>query len=119
MNRLFVALLALTLAACSSTLPTQINAIHQQTTAKLKTDFQGVKAVAVASNNPQLAECADAVLADQLPPLEALDNVQATGVFSALALADAKVQALKLKPSVAQKCSLTGWVLQQFGYLGK
>jgi len=119
MRRLAIAVLALALTACASFNLPQINALHQQATAKLKADFQGVKAVAVASNNPQLSDCADAVLNDQLPPIEALDQVQVTGVFSALALADAKAQALKIKPSVAIKCSAQGWLLGQLGLLGK
>ena len=119
MTRILTLVLALSLAACGTVNLPQLTVIHQQATAKLKADFLGVKAVAAASGNQQLSDCADAVLSDQLPPIEALDSVQVTGIFSALALADAKAAALKIKPSVAVRCSAQGWLLGQLGLLGK
>lgn len=117
MKRLAVLVLAVTLAACT-TVTQQINAVHEQVTGKLKADFEGVKEVGIASHDQQLTECADAVLADQIPPIEALDKVQVSGPFSTIALTNAKHDALKIKPSVAQKCSLFGWLLGQFGLIG-
>jgi len=107
-----------TLTACG-TVTQQINAVHLQVVSKIKTDIASVKEVGVASKNQKLIDCADAVLADQLPPLEDLDKVQVTGIFSSLALADAKHEALKIKPSVAEKCSFFGWMLGQLGLLGQ
>jgi hypothetical protein len=107
------------LAGCGTTLTPQLNALHTQVAAKFKADIQGVKAVGIASNDSALIDCADSVLTDQLPPIEALDNVQVTGVFSAIALANAKHEALKIKPSVAQKCSAEGWLLARLGLLGQ
>lgn len=118
MNRIAILAFSLTLAACG-TVTQQFNAVHAQAVGKLKADIQSVKDVGAAAKNPQLIECADAVLTNQLPPIEALDQVQVTGIFSTLALADAKHEALKIKPVVAQKCSGFGWMLGQLGLLGK
>lgn len=117
MTRIAILTLALSLTACG-TVTQQINAVHAQATGKLKADFEGIKEVGIAAHDQQLIECADAVLTDQIPPIEALDKVQVTGPFSAIALTNAKHEALKIKPSVAQKCSPFGWLLGQFGLIG-
>jgi len=111
---LTLATLTLCLTACG-TVTQQINAVHLQVVSKVKTDIASVKEVGIASKNQKLIDCADAVLTDQLPPLEDLDKVQVTGIFSSLALADAKHEALKIKPTVAEKCSFFGWMLGQLG----
>lgn len=118
MKRLAIIALSLTLAACG-TLTRQINTVHAQVTGKLKADFVSVKEVGVASGNADLTGCADAVLSVQIPPIEALDHVQVAGAFSTLALVEAKREALKIKPVVAQKCSAFGWLLGQFELISR
>lgn len=117
MKKAIILAAALTLTACG-TVTSQINAVHAQVTAKVKTDFNSVKSVGVAAKNQQLVDCADAILTEQLPPLEALDQVQVAGVFSTIALADAKAEALKFKQDVVVKCSVFPRLLAQFGLLG-
>lgn len=111
MKRLIVVALIAVLATACGTVTSQFNAIHMQATSKLKADIQGVRAVGVASGNKQLVNCADAVLTDQIPALEALDTVQASGVFSTAALVNAKREALKIRPSVVAKCFTFDWFM--------
>lgn len=116
MKKVIILAAVLTLSACG-TLTRQINVVHAQVTAKIETDFNSVKEVGIASKNQQLVDCADTVLTQQLPPLKALDQVQVTGIFSTIALTDAKAEALKFKQDVVVKCSVFPHLLVQFGLI--